>query len=170
MHVSMATERAVVPARGSRVNMAAILKHISSSNTLAQVFVPITLLLLTVMPFQMVYGIDCFKCVSMNGANKACDDPFHNNYSAAILESPCMGGRKGRDGLFPATSCIKIAGYYGEYYGVCYCWLGFSFIVILIFSTIEFHRHNVVWALLWAVVCCNGDDASCECGRVDVTK
>lgn len=50
----------------------------------------------------------------MNGANKACDDPFHNNYSTAILESPCMGGRKGRDGLFPATSCIKIAGYYGE--------------------------------------------------------
>lgn len=25
-----------------------------------------------------------------------------------------MGGRKGRDGLFPATSCIKIAGYYGK--------------------------------------------------------
>ncbi|KFB53242.1 hypothetical protein ZHAS_00021542 [Anopheles sinensis] len=50
----------------------------------------------------------------MNGANKACDDPFHNNYSAAILESPCMGGRKGRDGLFPATSCIKIAGYYDD--------------------------------------------------------
>uniref|UniRef100_A0A182VWW3 Protein quiver n=1 Tax=Anopheles minimus TaxID=112268 RepID=A0A182VWW3_9DIPT len=113
MHVSMATER-VVPTRGCRVNMAAILKHISSSNTLAQVLVPITLLLLTVMPFQMVYGIDCFKCVSMNGANKACDDPFHNNYSAAILESPCMGGRKGRDGLFPATSCIKIAGYYDD--------------------------------------------------------
>uniref|UniRef100_A0A182JWW5 Protein sleepless n=1 Tax=Anopheles christyi TaxID=43041 RepID=A0A182JWW5_9DIPT len=61
-----------------------------------------------------VHGIDCFKCVSMNGANKACDDPFHNNYSAAILESPCMGGRKGRDGLFPATSCIKIAGYYDD--------------------------------------------------------
>ncbi|EAT46341.1 AAEL002484-PA [Aedes aegypti] len=59
-------------------------------------------------------GIDCFKCVSMNGANKACDDPFHNNYSTAILESPCMGGRKGRDGLFPATSCIKIAGYYDD--------------------------------------------------------
>lgn len=61
-----------------------------------------------------VSGIDCFKCVSFNGANKACDDPFHNNYSTAILESPCMGGRKGRDGLFPATSCIKIAGYYGK--------------------------------------------------------
>jgi hypothetical protein len=61
------------------------------------------------------HGIDCFKCVSMNGANKACDDPFHNNYTTEILESPCMGGRKGRDGLFPATSCIKIAGFFGKY-------------------------------------------------------
>lgn len=59
-------------------------------------------------------AIDCFKCVSMNGANAACDDPFHNNHSTALLESPCMGGRKGRDGLFPATSCIKIAGVYGQ--------------------------------------------------------
>ncbi|KAL9697774.1 hypothetical protein quinque_001215 [Culex quinquefasciatus] len=63
---------------------------------------------------KCAHGIDCFKCVSMNGANKACDDPFHNNYSTAILESPCMGGRKGRDGLFPATACIKIAGYYDD--------------------------------------------------------
>ncbi|XP_055679355.1 uncharacterized protein LOC129787651 [Lutzomyia longipalpis] len=61
-----------------------------------------------------VSGIDCFKCVSFNGANKGCDDPFHNNFSTAVLESPCMGGRKGRDGLFPATSCIKIAGYYDD--------------------------------------------------------
>ncbi|XP_073820040.1 uncharacterized protein [Musca autumnalis] len=61
-----------------------------------------------------VEGIDCFKCVSQNGSNKACDDPFHNNYSTSILESPCMGGRKGRDGLFPATACIKIAGYYDD--------------------------------------------------------
>lgn len=58
--------------------------------------------------------IDCFKCVSYNGANKACDDPFHNNYTTEILESPCMGGRKGRDGVFPATACIKIAGYYDD--------------------------------------------------------
>uniref|UniRef100_A0A182SMX0 Protein quiver n=1 Tax=Anopheles maculatus TaxID=74869 RepID=A0A182SMX0_9DIPT len=78
----------------------------------------------------VVYGIDCFKCVSMNGANKACDDPFHNNYSAAILESPCMGGRKGRDGLFPATSCIKIAGYYGESIIECVCgWVSVCVIV-----------------------------------------
>lgn len=27
-----------------------------------------------------------------------------------------MGGRKGRDGLFPATSCIKIAGHFGNDY------------------------------------------------------
>uniref|UniRef100_A0A182HSQ6 Protein sleepless n=1 Tax=Anopheles arabiensis TaxID=7173 RepID=A0A182HSQ6_ANOAR len=110
--------------------MVAILKHISgtsssssigrsnsSSSTLAQVVASITALLLVmvvVVPLPTAHGIDCFKCVSMNGANKACDDPFHNNYSAAILESPCMGGRKGRDGLFPATSCIKIAGYYDD--------------------------------------------------------
>ncbi|KOB69364.1 Uncharacterized protein OBRU01_16951, partial [Operophtera brumata] len=31
-----------------------------------------------------------------------------------MLETPCMGGRKSRDGLCPATSCIKIAGVFGE--------------------------------------------------------
>lgn len=60
-------------------------------------------------------SIDCFKCVSHNGNNTACDDPFHNNVSTAFLEAPCMGGRKLREGLFPATSCIKIAGYFGNY-------------------------------------------------------
>ncbi|XP_053623361.1 uncharacterized protein LOC128682578 [Plodia interpunctella] len=59
-------------------------------------------------------GIDCFKCVSMNGAFPACDDPFHNNHSIDMMEAPCMGGRKGRDGLFPATSCIKITGYFDD--------------------------------------------------------
>uniref|UniRef100_A0A336K312 CSON015440 protein n=1 Tax=Culicoides sonorensis TaxID=179676 RepID=A0A336K312_CULSO len=61
-----------------------------------------------------VQSIDCFKCVSLNGRNPLCDDPFHNNVTTSILESPCMGGRKGRDGLFPATSCIKIAGKYDD--------------------------------------------------------
>ncbi|XP_016919971.1 uncharacterized protein LOC108002670 isoform X1 [Apis cerana] len=60
------------------------------------------------------WAIDCFKCVSIDGDNKPCDDPFHNNGSLAFLESPCLGGRKGRDGLFPATACIKIAGIYDE--------------------------------------------------------
>ncbi|XP_048509428.1 uncharacterized protein LOC105686001 isoform X2 [Athalia rosae] len=59
-------------------------------------------------------AIDCFKCVSVGGNNKACDDPFHNNGSLGFLETPCHGGRKGRDGLFPATACIKIAGIYDE--------------------------------------------------------
>jgi len=60
------------------------------------------------------WAIDCFKCVSIDGDNKPCDDPFHNNGSRAFLESPCLGGRKGRDGLFPATACLKIAGVYGN--------------------------------------------------------
>ncbi|CAG9789841.1 unnamed protein product [Diatraea saccharalis] len=63
---------------------------------------------------NMASSIDCFKCVSMNGRFPACDDPFHNNHSLQMLESPCMGGRKGRDGLFPATSCIKIAGVFDD--------------------------------------------------------
>ncbi|XP_050421522.1 uncharacterized protein LOC126833956 [Adelges cooleyi] len=57
-------------------------------------------------------GIDCFKCVSLEWKNRACDDPFHNNFSSGLLESPCMGGRKNRNGLFPATACIKLTGYY----------------------------------------------------------
>jgi len=61
-------------------------------------------------------GIDCFKCVSLEWQNRACDDPFHNNFSSGLLESPCMGGRKGRNGLFPATACIKLTGYYSEYF------------------------------------------------------
>ncbi|XP_055632680.1 uncharacterized protein LOC129773136 [Toxorhynchites rutilus septentrionalis] len=86
--------------------MASVENHISC--------LTVVLIAYSMFLIKCAHGIDCFKCVSMNGANKACDDPFHNNYSTAILESPCMGGRKGRDGLFPATSCIKIAGYYDD--------------------------------------------------------
>ncbi|XP_072941361.1 uncharacterized protein [Epargyreus clarus] len=63
---------------------------------------------------SIAHTIDCFKCVSMNGRFAPCDDPFHNNHSLELLEAPCMGGRKGRDGLFPATSCIKIAGVFDD--------------------------------------------------------
>lgn len=58
--------------------------------------------------------IDCFKCTSINGTNPACEDPFHNNYTSTLLERPCMGGRKGRNGLFPASACIKLSGTYGK--------------------------------------------------------
>ncbi|KAK2709250.1 uncharacterized protein LOC136027474 isoform X2 [Artemia franciscana] len=59
-------------------------------------------------------AIDCFKCVSINGDNPACEDPFHNNSTVGILESNCMGGKKGRDGLFPASSCLKLSGVYAD--------------------------------------------------------
>ncbi|KAG6464520.1 uncharacterized protein LOC115453150 [Manduca sexta] len=72
------------------------------------------IVLLTLSWISISQAIDCFKCVSMNGRFPACDDPFHNNHSLQMLESPCMGGRKGRDGLFPATSCIKIAGVFDD--------------------------------------------------------
>ena len=79
-------------------------------------------------------GIDCFKCVSVNGSNPACEDPFHNNYSISLLERPCMGGRKSRNGLFPASACIKVVGKYcmcyknmeNEYIGEC-CFYGVNF-------------------------------------------
>lgn len=75
-------------------------------------------------------GIDCFKCVSLEWQNRACDDPFHNNFSSGLLESPCMGGRKGRNGLFPATACIKLTGYYRKF-----CLVLFFFFVPLILLT-----------------------------------
>ncbi|KAJ8960466.1 hypothetical protein NQ318_013750 [Aromia moschata] len=61
-----------------------------------------------------VFAIDCFKCMSINRDYPACEDPFHNNYTLDVFQSPCMTGRKGRDGLFPATSCVKINGVFDE--------------------------------------------------------
>ncbi|CAG9772670.1 unnamed protein product [Ceutorhynchus assimilis] len=61
-----------------------------------------------------IHAIDCFKCISLNKDYPACEDPFHNNFSSDVYESPCMGGRKGRDGLFPATSCVKITGVFDD--------------------------------------------------------
>ena len=60
--------------------------------------------------------IACFKCVSVGKDNPSCEDPFHNNMTRGevTLEQPCMGGRKGRDGLFPASDCIKVTGNYGK--------------------------------------------------------
>ncbi|XP_076359049.1 uncharacterized protein LOC143251656 isoform X1 [Tachypleus tridentatus] len=61
-----------------------------------------------------VKALDCFKCVSIEGDNPACEDPFHNNYTTDVLESPCWAGRKHRNGLFPATACIKLSGKYED--------------------------------------------------------
>uniref|UniRef100_T1IID5 Uncharacterized protein n=1 Tax=Strigamia maritima TaxID=126957 RepID=T1IID5_STRMM len=60
------------------------------------------------------WTLECFKCVSVDGSNPHCEDPFHNNYSTTITENPCMGGRKGRNGVFPASACIKLKGVYAS--------------------------------------------------------
>ena len=54
--------------------------------------------------------------MSVGKDNPSCEDPFHNNMTRGevSLELPCMGGRKGRDGLFPASDCIKVTGSYGR--------------------------------------------------------
>lgn len=69
---------------------------------------------LTIFVPEDIWAIDCFKCASVNGNNYACEDPFHNNYTTDILESPCWAGRKTRNGLFPATACIKLSGTYED--------------------------------------------------------
>ncbi|XP_053206073.1 uncharacterized protein LOC128390386 [Panonychus citri] len=60
--------------------------------------------------YHEIDAIDCFKCVSIDGKNSLCEDPFHNNYSSEVLESPCWAGRKNRNGKFPASACIKLSG------------------------------------------------------------
>jgi hypothetical protein len=38
-----------------------------------------------------VLGIACFKCVSIDGKNRACEDPFHNNVTGNyILETEAL--------------------------------------------------------------------------------
>ncbi|XP_043208266.1 uncharacterized protein LOC122373891 [Amphibalanus amphitrite] len=72
-------------------------------------------LLLTLLPLLLpaASGIDCFRCSSVNGSDPRCQDPFHNNYTD-LLVSGCMGGRKQRNGLFPASACVKLSGFYSD--------------------------------------------------------
>ncbi|XP_019761242.2 uncharacterized protein LOC109538445 [Dendroctonus ponderosae] len=73
-----------------------------------------TMLIVLLNYFKSSRAIDCFKCMSENKNNPKCEDPFHNNYTTDILQTPCMGGRKGRNGVFPATACIKITGIFDD--------------------------------------------------------
>ena len=60
-----------------------------------------------------VAGIGCFVCTSLAGSDVECEDNFSNLNSVAYQE-PCMSGLKGRAGVYPASSCLKISGYYGK--------------------------------------------------------
>ncbi|CAA2964850.1 Hypothetical predicted protein [Olea europaea subsp. europaea] len=79
-------------------------------------------------PPAVTGAVDCFKCSSRNGSNPACEDPFHNLNTTritspilpdpqpnVIYHTPCYAGKKGRDGLFPASACIKLTGVFGKY-------------------------------------------------------
>ncbi|XP_023341258.1 uncharacterized protein LOC111711202 [Eurytemora carolleeae] len=64
-----------------------------------------------------VTGIGCFKCSSENGSNPSCEDTFQYfpfNSSEILYQDPCWAGRKDRNGLFPASSCIKLNGVVDE--------------------------------------------------------
>lgn len=61
-------------------------------------------------------AIDCFKCSSVNGSNPDCEDVFHNDRNQTFLHSPCLAGWKDRRGLFPATVCLKLSGYFCNFY------------------------------------------------------
>ena len=51
--------------------------------------------------------IGCFVCTSINHSEPECEDTF-NNTNAKFYHKTCFSGRKGRDGLFPATNCVKL--------------------------------------------------------------
>lgn len=83
--------------------------------------------------------VDCFKCSSRNGSNPACEDPFHNLNTTkvtspfipdpaplVIYHSPCYAGKKGREGLFPASACIKLTGVFGK---LSECFFRFGFVL-----------------------------------------
>ena len=48
------------------------------------------------------------------GSNPSCEDTFHFNSTEVEYQSPCLTGRKGREGLFPASSCVKLSGSLGR--------------------------------------------------------
>ena len=75
--------------------------------------------------------IGCFVCTSVNGSDPACEDP----HLSRNFQDPCLTNLKGRwydqiytqmikvnscvfvlrSGMYPASSCLKISGSYGNY-------------------------------------------------------
>lgn len=52
--------------------------------------------------------ISCFKCNSRNNSHSGCHDPFHP--VAADYEKDCKVAKKGHEGYYPASFCIKVIG------------------------------------------------------------
>lgn len=55
-----------------------------------------------------VFGIGCFVCSSINHSQPTCEDTFNN--SIDFFVNDCYTGRRGRWGIFPGTSCVKMKG------------------------------------------------------------
>lgn len=64
---------------------------------------------------EVVQALGCYRCTSVNGSEPLCEDPFFNNLKVSVYQDPCMAGLKGRDGLFPASACVKIKGTFGKF-------------------------------------------------------
>lgn len=62
-----------------------------------------------------VQGLGCYVCQSIDGDNPYCEDPFNATYpndTRDFFREDCRAGRKHRNGLFPATACVKVSGTY----------------------------------------------------------
>ena len=79
-------------------------------------FVFFTAYSMTVYNEYNVTSIGCFHCTSIGGDNPACEDPFNSTdaYHKGLYKDNCLSGMKGRNGLYPATACIKFDGYYSK--------------------------------------------------------
>ncbi|CAF4605172.1 unnamed protein product [Rotaria sp. Silwood1] len=77
---------------------------------------------LTAIGDLLVSSISCYKCFSINGSNPLCEDFFQGDMSGttSLLQTPCLTNLRGRQGLFPATHCIKLVAYSGEAKSVQY--------------------------------------------------
>ncbi len=72
----------------------------------------------------MVDGIGCFVCHSVSGSDPLCEDPFNTTQvyyeNETYYRSDCQSYRKGRNGLFPASACVKVKGTYCEWKYILY--------------------------------------------------
>ena len=100
--------------------------------------------------FSDTQQIDCYVCSSFSESDPLCEDPFDpiashhapaaqsatsynyqgqsvtpSNGSYLYLQRGCYGARKARITAFPATACLKLAGYFSKcnlIYQKWQCW------------------------------------------------